>query len=184
MFRLLLLLLVLAPAAMAQQVSPSSAGKVIPLYATGAVAGNGADTTEDICQTYTMPANTMVNAGDKLHIFASGSFAASTDNKFARVRVNGVAGLLMGAPNGAAVGGTKWSLDAWFLKVDSGTTVTWASLGGVISGTANGTTSSTSSLALTNNVDIVVTAQDQTAGTQNAVTCQYFSVDLVKAPGT
>lgn len=61
-----------------------NAGGVSSLQTTS--TGNGADTTEDVLQTYNLPANTFGASGAKLvRITATGHTAANADNKTVRL---------------------------------------------------------------------------------------------------
>lgn len=64
----------------------SSGGASGPLHSLSATSGNGADTTEDILDTYTLPANTLGVNGDVLEIIAHFTHAnTSAGNKTFKV---------------------------------------------------------------------------------------------------
>lgn len=152
------------------------------LYTTGASVGNGSDLTEDLLQTFTVPANTLLANGDKLHVVAGGSFGATTDAKTVRVRFNGVGGTVLSAPLGSAGGQVAWSVDIWIVKTGA-STFTLRSLGTVLNAATNGTQNSTGNLQnLATALAMVVTGQNVTNSVAGSVTCSYFQVDLVKAP--
>lgn len=174
--------MLLTQAAMAQQVTPPSTGSITTLSVNGTSVGNGADTTEDTLMTYTVPANTLVNVGDMLHIIAGGTFAATTDNKTVRVRFGGVSGVAVSLPNGSAAGQTGWYVDAYITKTGA-STQSYVS-GGLSSTNANGTTSGTASKTDTATQDIVVTGRNVTSSAAGSITCQMLVVQYIKAPGT
>lgn len=152
------------------------------LYVTGSVVGNGADTTEDTLQSYVLPAGTLANVGDTIHIMASGAAAASTDNKVYRVRIGSGAGNIVTSGTLLTLSGIRWAVDVYIVKTGSNTQSFYA-MGRVSNattsdGTLSGTLSGTDTAAIT----ISITGQDTTASTANAVTCQYFSVDFLRAP--
>src|SRR6185369_2057528 len=55
-----------------------------------ASVGNGADTTEDTLQTFSIPAATLRTVGDRLRIVAGGTYGATTDSKTVKVKIGGV----------------------------------------------------------------------------------------------
>lgn len=178
---ILALWLSLSNTSFAQQVF-GAVSITVPLYVTGNSVGNTADTNEDILQTYTVPQNTVVNVGDRLRIFAGGTCAASTDTKNPALRIGGIGGTLMIQPTCNAVGQINWSLVAEIVKTGSNTQ-SFSALGNVTNGNASGTKSGTASSQLdTSTVQIVVTGKNSTSATANSITCQYFSVDLIKGP--
>lgn len=61
-----------------QSINTGVSGMVNAQYTA---AGNGADTSEDTLYTYTLPANTLKNPGQTLHIHCWGATAANGDNK-------------------------------------------------------------------------------------------------------
>lgn len=183
MIRSLAALLLLSTSALAQSVTPG-AGPVTALYVTGASVASTADINEDVLQTYTLPANTLANAGDRLRIYAGGSALGSTDNKNARLRIAAGAGGIMAAANLVTASGTRWAIYTEIVKTGAGTQ-TANSLGHV----ANSTNSDGLSLVtatVPDNAPIViqVTGQNATNPTAGSVTCGYFSVELVRAPSS
>lgn len=165
----------LACPALAQQVSPGPA-PVQPLYATGASVGNTADTTEDILQTYTLPAGQLAITGDRLHIVAGGTLAGTTDSKNIRVRIGGLSGTAIASRTLNATNNTTWTIDAWVVKTGSNTQTYTASFNG--NGASATALNGTAAVTDTSTIQIVVTGQDSTASTANAVTCNFFSVDF------
>lgn len=149
------------------------------LYLTGASVGNGADTTEDLLQSFTIPANTLGAVGDTIHVVAGGSFAASTDSKTANIRFGGISGNLLGTCTGSAAGTVSWYLEAWITK--TGTTAqSFSTVGTVINATTGGTKSGTTVLDETNTIQLVVTGKNATNSVANSVTCQFMFVELLK----
>lgn len=51
------------------------------LYGNGVVSATGAGTSEQTLYTYTLPANTLANAGDSLRVECSAATAANANNK-------------------------------------------------------------------------------------------------------
>jgi hypothetical protein len=143
------------------------------LYATGASVGNGADTTEDTLQTYVVPANTLVNVGDRIIIEAAGTFAASTDNKTMRVRFNG--GTASAFISGIAVGQTLWSTRFVLMKTGANTQMF---IGPVIS--SNTVLNNGGGLSLTDTASITITisGQNATNPVAGSITCRYMTVDF------
>jgi hypothetical protein len=157
----------------------------LPLYVSYTLAGNGADTTEDQCQTYTVPASTFQNPGDTLIINASGSFASSTDNKNARIRLNTTAGTNVAAAQATAASTVKWAITAFLVKAGApgATSYVIHSLGnGNFNASGTGTNSSTTSITDSATLPILITGQNLTTATASSITCQYFSVWFMKGP--
>lgn len=165
----------IAGQAMAQSVTVGSSAYQ-RLYYTGTSVGNGADTTEDVLQTFTLAAGQLANVGDMIHIVASGKWAGSTDTKTLRLRAGGVSGTILTAPIAASANVTQWSLEAWITKSGSNTQ-TYAVTALSVSGSFNGVNSGTLSLTDTGTIQLVITGQDSTSATANAITCQTMFVD-------
>ena len=149
------------------------------LFATGMLVGSGADLTEDILQTYTLPGNTLFYTGDILHIVAGGNFAGTTDAKTARMRLGGVTGVILAAPVGNAASSTKWAMSAWVLKTGAGTQ-SFSALADVVNLQTDGTSAGTATLDDTAAIQIVVTGQNATNSVAGSINAQYFHVRLVR----
>lgn len=188
--RLLILALAIIGASFATE---ASAQTVLPgpftggesaLYATGAIVGNGADTTLDTLQTYTAPASTLVNVGDAIHIVASGTFASSTDTKNIKVELNPAgAGPTIGSLVGNVASTVAWAMDIWIVK--TGASTQSIHVQGTVIGSANGagTASATTTFTDTNALTIAVQGQNATAATANTANCRIFMVSRRAAPG-
>lgn len=152
------------------------------LYTTGASVGNGADTTEDTLQTFSVPGNTLLATGDKLHIVAGGTFAATTDTKTVRLKFGGIGGTTISAPVGSAGGQVFWAIDAYVSRTGSAT-FTRIALGRVLNNASDGTNvAAGAALDLTVAQTIIVTGQNSTSSSAGSIACAYLQVDLVKAP--
>lgn len=154
------------------------------LYATGAIVGNGADTTFDTLQTYTAPANTLLNVGDAIHVVASGTFASSTDTKNIKIVLNPAgAGPTIASLVGNAASTVNWALDVWIVK--TGSNAQSVHVQGTVIGTANaaGTSSVTSAVADGSAITIAVQGQNASLATANTANCRIFLVSRRAAPG-
>jgi hypothetical protein len=169
--------------ALAQSITPG-AGPVSELFFNGATSSNGADLTEDTLTTcvYNLPANTLVNVGDRVRVFAGGTAGATTDNKSAKLRVGGGApGIIASVPLNAAAQ-IKWSIYAEIAKTGASTQRT-----GMI--TVSGNTGAPDGFIDTTVTDtaiipISITGQNPTNAVAGSVTCGYMTVELIRAPGT
>lgn len=149
------------------------------LYITGASVGNGADTTEDTLQSFTLPAGLLANVGDSVRIFAGGTFAASTDTKRVRLKIGGQ--VVNGFHQGTTTGAIAWALDCSIVKTGSSTQA-YVSLGSVQSTAGqDGTAVGTLSLTDTSTIVVSITGQNQSTSTANSITCQLISVDYIRA---
>jgi hypothetical protein len=156
-----------------------------PLFASGVVSGNGADLTEDTFSTcnYTLPAGMLANVGDTLQIVATGTFAASADTKTIRIRL--AAGIGNAFLQESASTTTRWGMDYRVIKTGP-STQSWAVFGGsnFIPATGAPFANGTSAVTDTSAIAITVSGQNTTNSVLNSLTCQYFSVTYIKAPGT
>jgi hypothetical protein len=156
----------------------SALGLHVPqlLTVTGTSVGNGADTTEDTLQTYTIPASTLKSTGDRIHVVAGGLFAASTDTKSARLRWGGN---LITSLQGTTAAMTSWSIDFWIVKTGA-STQSFVCNGSMVgaSGFPN-VHAGTQTVTDTSTIAVAITGQNSTAATLNTITCQYFSVEYV-----
>lgn len=175
---LFIILLSLIPAiAHAQQLFPLAINNEVPLYITGTSVGNGADTTEDQLQTYMLPAGQLANVGDMIHIIAGGVFAGSTDSKTVKVKFANAA---LSIPTGSTVGQTRWSSEVWIVKTGSNTQ-SFMAVGTNVSASA-GTNNGTATATDTNALSVTVTGQNATNSVAGSVTCQFLTVQYIKAP--
>lgn len=167
----------------AQPIVSSAPATIAPLFTTGVVVGNGADTTEDTLDTYTLPAGIFQNVGDRIVINAAGSFAASTDTKVVRIRWGGGSGTVTVTPTGNTTGQVRWWATVTILKTGSNTQ-SYGSGANVLNSSNSGTSSGTATATDTNTIGIVLTGQNSTSATANSITCQTFTVDLIRAPAS
>lgn len=175
------LLLALPFGANAQTIAGSTAtGAETALYATGAIVGNGADTTLDTLQSYTLPAGSLNNVGDAIHIVASGTFAGSTDTKNINIKLGSP---VISSLSGSVTASTSWAMDVWVVKTGANTQSIHTQ--GTVAGTAGaaGTSSITTSVTDTASITITVLGQNATAATANTANCRVFLVSRRAAPG-
>ena len=147
------------------------------LYQTTALVGNGADTTIDVLQSFSIPGGTLVNVGDRIVIKAGGGYIGSTDGKTISVTWGG-GGPILNLP-GSTAAAIGWRLEGEFIKTAS--SVQTASLSGVTNAAAVAV--NTASLTRTDTAAIIVAinGQNGTNPTPNSLTCRYFTVDYVAA---
>jgi hypothetical protein len=156
-------------------------------YGSTTGIGNSADTNEDIMCTYTVPANTIANAGDHVHILASGTFASSTDVRSVRIRWNGIGGAvtaLLQTNNSPNM--VYWTLNTTIAVGDAshqGST-TGGTFGGLVSTDNPNSNPGSQSLyfastaAVSHEIDI--TGQDSSAATANAIVCKNLIVEVFR----
>ena len=178
--RLLAVLLVLLPvAASAGPFYPPTASGVTKLSTNGTIVGTGADTTEDALMQYTIPAGTLVNVGDRVHIYAAGKQGATTDTKSLRVRLGSCsAGTLIVGQNTASAAAVGWVADIVILKTGSntqsyGATTQFAGTQGVSGGSGTLTQTDTAGIL------VCFTGQNSTTATLNSVQQQIMTVDYM-----
>jgi hypothetical protein len=146
------------------------------LYASYSNVGNGADTTPDTLQTFTMAAGQLKNVGDRILIKAGGTFGATTDSKTASFRLS--AGVLFGITVTAA-GQTAWRIEGEICK--SGANA--QTFSGYACGNNNTFFGNTATAAQidTNALALSITGQNTTNSVASSVTCRYFTVDYIAA---
>ncbi len=140
--------------------------------------GNGADTTEDTLQTYTLPASTLAVNGQALRIKVRGQFSTLSATKTIRVYF------------GATVIATYFNTAAALFNLDLDTTIMRASAttqtsSAIVVEAANNSTGGQTfneqlspTETLSGNIIIKVTGQS-TVGTANAVTCDVVLVEFL-----
>jgi len=141
-----------------------------------ASVGNGADTTEDTLQTFSIPAGTLRTVGDRLRIVAGGTYGATTDSKTVRIRIAGVAYAVLTATVAAAI---SWRSTLDVVKTGSNTQIGTA-LGGSHTVTAQ-SQNVVGSLTDTGALSLTVTGQNNTNSVAGSVVCNYLSVEYVPA---
>lgn len=147
------------------------------LFVTTTPGGNGADLNEDTMTTYTVPAGTLANVGDRLHITASGTFGGTTDSKTVRIKLGSSAAVA--SLNVATSGQVTWNAIVDIIKSGSNA----QRYGGVVASTANGSSAGSGSISQTdtNALALVVTGQNATNSVANSITCQNLQVDFIPA---
>jgi hypothetical protein len=142
------------------------------LYTTTTSVGNGADTTDDILQTFVVPAGTLASVGDRLVIEAGGTLSASTDNKSMRVRLN--AGISIAGCTVTAAAQASWALRCVVMKSGANT----QSVVGICNANnvANGT-SGLQTVTDTAPITITITGQNATNPVAGSITCRFMSVE-------
>lgn len=153
-------------------VSATNSRKV--LYITGTSVGNGADLTADTLQTFTIPANTLKNVGDIIHVVAGGIFAASTDTKTAAIKFGATSQVTITATTTSAV---RWYGEVWFMKTGTNTQ-SYTGVGAQVAN-SSGTNSATTTLAEGSTIALTVVGQNSTNSVANSVTCQLLMVEYI-----
>lgn len=161
--------------ALAQPIPASGFGRQV-LYTTGTSVGNGADTSADTLQTFSIPANTLVNVGDIIHVVAGGTFASSTDNKTAAIKFGATFQDTITATTTSAV---RWYGEVWFTKTGTNTQ-SYMALGAQVANTS-GTNAATTGLAEGSPIVLTVVGQNNTAAVANSITCQMLMVEYIPA---
>lgn len=165
-----------AGAAVDVLVSPGTFALQQTLYQTTTLVGNGADTTVDVLQTYTVPANTLLNVGDRLIVRAAGSFIGSTDSKTVSVTWGGGGAILNIAVS--LLSSNSWKLLGEIIKTASSAQTV------AFSGEANPSVVAVGNQAVTrtDTAPIVINIQGQnaTTATASSITCRYFTVDVIR----
>jgi hypothetical protein len=165
------------------------------------IAGNSADTTDDIIGGIVLPAGAFDVAGRGLCITAQGKLGSTANNKRFRLWINptmsgqvvtagvisggtvtgagsGVLAVDSGTQTGNAVG---WSILANFFKYGSAGSNTQYVQGSPITGTTHGGINAPAFTALTESaaINIVVTGASQTTGAANDVVLNFLEVNAM-----
>jgi hypothetical protein len=126
--------------------------------------GNGADTTEDTLQTYTLPANALDKAGRSIYIYAWGSYVNTNGTKNARLYFGTQS---IAAQSAGQVGNTSWALEFVVGKAAANQQVV---SGQIVVGTAHGgVVNSSPTITDTAAITIKVTGQNSTSANANTV---------------
>lgn len=149
----------------------TAGGGNLAVFASSAGAGNGANTTEDVLLTTSLPPNSLDIVGRELNIQAWGSIAAASATKTARV--------YFGSTVLASIAATTtqtgvWYVDASIIKTGAGTQTAVVTIDTNISGSL---VRAVSILAPTESdvAAIVLRATGQSSvATANLVTCNAF----------
>jgi hypothetical protein len=165
------------------------------------IAGNGADTTDDIIGGIALPAGAFDVAGRGLCITAQGKLGSTGNNKRIRLWINPImsgqvvtagviaGGTVTGAGSGvlAVDSGTQtgnavgWSVLANFFKYGAGGSNTQYVQGSPITGASHGGISAPAFTAFTESaaMNIVVTGASQTTGAANDVVLNFLEVNAM-----
>lgn len=170
MKKLALIICLISGPAFGQIVTPGTSG-FQHIYATGTSVGNGADTTEDTLQTFTLPAAQLTNIGDVIHIRAGGTLAATTDNRTVRVRFGGQ---VVGGFSISVASATVWWVDVTVIKTGANTQ-SFVATGDY--GAGNQAKSGTLTVTDTASIVLSVTGQNSTTPTAGSITCQVATID-------
>lgn len=143
--------------------------------------GNGADTTDDVLFTYTLPANSLDQANREVTINAYGHFAANSNNKRVKLWFGATVVADTGALVGAAANGFGWQLTALITKVGAGGTNTQKAQGQQMSGTTHGgcTIPANPTEVESGGIVIKVTGSSYTSGVANDVLGEYMSTNFM-----
>lgn len=134
-------------------------------------AGNGADTTEDILKSFSLPANSLDTTNRCIYIYAWGTYANNTNTKAAK--------LYFGSTSIAAATGnnTSWALEMVIGK--SAANAQRINSQNITGTTHGGTTTATGSETDTAAITIKVTGQDSTSATANAIVLNGMFVNFM-----
>lgn len=148
--------------------------KVLVLYQTAGASGNSAGTGTQTLGSYTVPANTLLNVGDRIVIEAWGSFTATSQNKQLGIKVAG------SVLNGTGTTSTRTSGMARAIVAKTGSN-TQSYMGYQTLGAGNDLLS-VGTLALTDTATIAVIVESATAaGLSNDIIVRGMTVTLHKA---
>lgn len=161
--------------ARAQPLPPGLPARV--LYVTAVSVGNGADTTEDTVQSYTLPANTLANVGDQLHIVVGGVPVNSADTKLFKLKFGGTNII---ATNFVVSTATRIFLEMFVTKTGASTQAAT----GFSIGAANNVVQYRAAPNITDTaaIAILVTGQNTSTSTANTVNSDFFMVEYIRAP--
>ena len=158
--------------------------EMVQLYVASVVGGNGADTTVDQLQRFTLNGNQLKNVGDCITIDLGGQIAASADVKNIWVRWASTSGSILWSTTGSGGALCHWSAMITITKQSTGVQQ-YKSQGSATSvNFISGTTTGQIGQDETVPIDIYVQGQNATTATANSVTCRIFRVAYLKAPGT
>jgi hypothetical protein len=147
------------------------------LYNPVAIVGNGADTTEDTLQSYTIPANMLANVGDTIHVLARGVPLSSTDVKNVRLRLGGTLLVTMTLPPSSTVANL---CEVWIVKTgpsaQSAFYILYSNVNNVSVPKATATVTDTAPIVLT------LTGQNSTNSVAGSITSDFFNVEYCRSP--
>jgi hypothetical protein len=146
------------------------------LYFTGTLVSCACASTSvaEVLQTYTVPAGTLANVGDTIHVVAAGTAANTTDVKTISVKLNAS---LVSSMNAAAVGANRFYFEIWLTKTGS-STQSFAAIGTTTAAPA-GVNSVTTVVSDSAPITVTVNALNTTAATAGSLSLQYMAVDFL-----
>lgn len=148
---------------------------VVPLYVSVVSGGNGADQTEDVMQTFSIPANTLgANLCQGIEIEAWGTFAANGDNKQVKLYF----GASVIASGVVTANAKNWFAKMKVFRTGVATQVVVAEM--LIDTTDITPTVTTGAETETAAIVAKVTGQETTASTANSITCKLFIVRSIE----
>jgi len=132
--------------------------------------GNGADITEDVLQTFSLPASTLGSVGQAVRILASGTLANNANTK----TVKAYFGAVVYSSGGVATANVNWAVELIVIKTGSNTQIVfgWMQLGATPIAVFHAAGAETDTGAIT----IKVTGQSSVA-TANTITCDAGTVE-------
>jgi hypothetical protein len=130
-----LLLLLMCSVASSQTVT-QPVNKPVLLFQSVALTGNGADITDDVLYTVSIP-NLLQTTGDVIHVVARGVAAATADAKSIRLKLIGQNACVIGF--GAT--NTTWYLEAFIMRVGANSQNTMCLTNNATNNTINTTVS-------------------------------------------
>ena len=80
----------------------------------GSLVGTGADLDEHVLLSYTLPGGTLSDDGMVLHMIAAGTAISGTDDKIARIDLNGVPSLIASTLN--VVHAVMWTIETFITR--------------------------------------------------------------------
>jgi len=160
------------------------AGSATALYVSFTSVPSGADVSEDTLQSYTLPANSLVNPGDKLRIFAGGAANGNTDNKLIRLRIGSGGPNILSAMSIVTASGTRWSMYTEIVKTGPNAQLATMLPRVANSASADGLGQTATAVPDTAPITLSITGQNTTNPTAASLTCGYFSVEIVRAPAS
>jgi hypothetical protein len=167
--------------AFAQTVSGGPSPSFQRLFQAFTPVGNGADTTEDVLQSYTMPAGQLANIGDTLSMTAWGTLNGTVDNKVVRIRL-GAGGAIVGIVTSTLAPQSAWQINTIVIKTGANAQ-RFGNLAFINGNSLNGSTlpgNSTAGMTDTAPAVLNVTGQDSSVATAGAITCAGFVIDFIR----
>lgn len=148
---------------------------VVPFSVQNLTAGNGADQTEDVLATFSIPANTLgANGVQGILMEAWGTTATSNDNKTIKAYFGSVSFTHMSAV-GAASSNVTWWLELWCMRTALNTyNVLGSGQFGSTLSTLTGFTAQ--SVTETSAIVVKVTGQDTSTSTANTIVCNNMTI--------